>query len=95
MKILFIAMASSVHTIKWVNYFRDIGTEIMLASFYPSDEIEGIDFRYIPCRNKNMAVFKVSQVKKLIKQFKPDIVHAHFATSCGLVAALTGSDQTV
>ena len=88
MKIMFIAMASSVHTIKWVNYFRDIGAEIMLVSFYPSDEIKGVDFRYIPCRNKNMAVLKVPRVKKLLKEFQPDIVHAHHVSSCGLVGAL-------
>ncbi len=90
MKILFIAMASSAHTIKWVNYFRDTGYDIMLVSFYPSDEIKGLDFRHIPCWNKNFAIFKIAKVKRLIKQFKPDIIHAHFATSCGLVAALTG-----
>jgi glycosyltransferase involved in cell wall biosynthesis len=90
MKIMFIAMASSTHTIRWVEYFRDRGNEIMLVSFYPGDDIDGVVIRYLPCKNKNMAVMKLPQVKKLIKEFQPDILHAHYASSCGLVAALTG-----
>ena len=70
MKLLFIAMASSVHTIKWVNYFRDAGAEIMLISFYDSDQINGVDFRYLPCRNKNFALFQLPAVKRLIRQFE-------------------------
>jgi len=90
MKIMFIAMAGSTHTIRWVENFRDRGYKIMLVSFYPGDDMPGIDIKYFPCKNKNLALLKLPQVKKLIKEFRPDILHAHYATSCGLVAALTG-----
>ncbi|MCP4580338.1 MAG: glycosyltransferase family 4 protein [candidate division Zixibacteria bacterium] len=90
MRIMYIGMANSAHTRRWVENIRDRGNEIMLVSFYNSPDITGIDLRYIPCRNKNLAVLKTNQVKKLIGKFKPDILHAHYATSCGLVGALTG-----
>ena len=32
----------------------------------------------------------VGTLKKAIAQFKPDVVHAHYATSYGLIGALTG-----
>lgn len=88
MKIMYIAFANSSHTIKWVNYFRDIGNDIMLVSFYPARSIEGVKFRYIKCKNRYTTLLKVNQVKTLLKEFKPDILHAHHASSCGFLGAL-------
>ena len=89
MKIMYLAFANSVHTLKWVNYFKN-KYEIMLVSFYESPPIDNVKMKYIPVANKNMVVFKVSKVKRLIDEFKPDILHAHYASSCGITAALTG-----
>jgi len=89
MRIFYIAFAHSAHTLKWLNHFKK-QHELMLVSFYPGDEIKGVDFRYLPVRHKNLAIFWLNKVKKLIREFKPDILHAHYASSCGLVAALTG-----
>ena len=91
MRIFYIAFAHSIHTIKWVNYFKDLGHDIMLVSFYPTDKkIKGVDIRYIEIWNKNAALLKVFQVRKLIREFQPDILHAHYASSCGVVASMTG-----
>jgi glycosyltransferase involved in cell wall biosynthesis len=90
MKLMYIAFAHSTHTIKWVNYFKDLGHDIMLVSFYPTDkEIEGVDIRHIEIGNKNAALLRVFQVRKLIREFQPDILHAHYASSCGVVASMT------
>jgi len=90
MRLLYIAPASSIHTKKWINHFRDEGNDVCLVSFYPSDDYFGIDYHYLPCKNKNLAFMQIGKVKSIISQFNPDLIHAHFATSCGLVAALTG-----
>jgi glycosyltransferase involved in cell wall biosynthesis len=90
MKLLYIAFGYSSHTIKWVKYFRDNGHQVMLISFYPAAPIDGIDFRYIPCSNRYSVVLKVNRIKRLIAEFKPDILHAHYASSNGMVAALSG-----
>jgi L-malate glycosyltransferase len=89
-KIAYLAFGHSIHTIKWVKYFRDIGHDLMLISFYPCAPIEGVDVRSIHCPNRYSPLFKVSQVKRLLKELKPDILHAHYASSCGMVAAMTG-----
>lgn len=34
--------------------------------------------------------FKIGKVKKVLKGIRPDLLHAHYATSYGLVGALTG-----
>jgi glycosyltransferase involved in cell wall biosynthesis len=89
MKLIYIAFPKSSHTLKWVNHFKN-KHDIMLVSFYPADRIAGIDIRYLPVMNKNLTVMQLPGVKKLIAEFKPDIIHAHYATSCGLAAALSG-----
>ena len=88
MRLFYIAFAHSAHTLKWVNYFKK-QHELMLVSFYPGDNIEGVDFRYLPVRHKNLAVLRLNKVKRLIDDFRPDILHAHYASSCGLIAAFT------
>jgi len=90
MRLLFIAPASSIHTRRWVNYFRNLGNKICLVSFYPADGYEGVEFHNLECPNKNLTFMRFLRVKKIIDNFKPDLVHAHFATSSGLVAALAG-----
>jgi len=90
MRLLFVAFGQSIHTIKWVKHFADSGNKVMLASFYPTPQIENVEIRYIPCSNKNLAFLKTWKIKKLIREFSPDILHAHYASSCGLVGALTG-----
>lgn len=88
MRIIYIAFPKSSHTLKWINRFKRYH-DIMLITFYPPDQIDGVDIRYLPIMNKNLTVMRLADVKKLIAEFKPDILHAHYATSCGLVAALT------
>lgn len=90
MRLLFIAFGQSIHTIKWIKHFADSGNQVMLVSFYPTLPIENVDIRYMPCFNKNLAFLKTWKIKKLIREFSPDILHAHYASSCGLVGALTG-----
>ena len=90
MRLMLIAMGGSNHTVKWATSLRDRGHDIMLATFYPPNEIEGVDIRYLACRNRLSMLFKVRQVRDLAEQFQPDIVHAHYASSCGFVAARVG-----
>ena len=90
MKIAFVAMASSNHTAKWVEYFRDQGNDVILISFYPGPEIDRVRTINIKTRGRFGMILKVGYVKKLLREFRPDILHAHYASSCGIVAALTG-----
>jgi L-malate glycosyltransferase len=89
-RIFFIAFGQSIHTIKWVKHFADSGNQVMLVTFYQPQPIANADIRYIDSSNRNLVFLKTKKVNKLLSEFHPDIVHAHYASSCGLVAALTG-----
>lgn len=90
MRLLYVAFGKSIHTVKWAKYFAASQHRVMLASFYPAQPIDNVEIKYIPCANKNLVFLKTGAIKKIIHEFKPDILHAHYASSCGLVAALTG-----
>lgn len=106
MKVLMVADARSVHTRRWAVSLYSRGIDIVLFSLYPSPddffETRGIPFYYydvftykrknsIPMAGRLLRHFQAVRVlKALIRKEKPDILHAHYATSFGLVAALAG-----
>ena len=94
-KICYLANAANYHTKKWCNYFAKKGYEIIVISLNPG-EIEGIkvysfDEKNLRTRStisKISYLFKTKEIKKVLKKEKPDIVHAHYASSYGLLAAI-------
>ena len=106
MKVLMVADARSVHTRRWAVSLYSRGIDIVLFSLYPSPddffEARGIPFYYydvftykrknsIPVAGRLLRHFQAVRVlKALIRKEQPDILHAHYATSFGLVAALAG-----
>lgn len=99
-KIVMLSDASNVHTHKWAKYFRDNKFEIHIISMLPA-KIEDVEIHLLKSKaysnrknnmqyNKVAVIFQVMpQIKKLLKQIKPDILHAHFASSYGFFAALS------
>lgn len=102
MKLLLLSDTYSEHTEKWALGLADNGFKIGIFSFnkasYAWYEHPNITIFFEPDKKINaesnltkLAYLKyVSILKKIIKQFKPDILHAHYATSYGLVGALSG-----
>lgn len=104
MKILILSDSNSIHTIKWVKALINSGIKIKLFSFFSpeADYFNHNQENMISCLNLDQAlrlnnnIFSklvylkaIKKVKKLITEFKPDILHAHYASSYGLVGALT------
>ena len=106
MRILLLSDLNSVHTIKWARSLAENGLEICIFglskvhhSFYENHKniqlcALGVD-NSITGNSKTTAaklryLMAIPQVKELIRQFKPDIIHAHYATSYGLIGALCG-----
>lgn len=101
-RILFLADVNSAHTHKWVVSLAGKGFSIGIFSLsIPesdwwkrknisvfSDEIKKETFSSSSI-SKISYLKVVSKVKKIIKEFKPDILHAHYATSYGLIGART------
>lgn len=106
MKLLLLADAGSTHTIKWVNSLiaRDVEIIIFsLSKFNQSDYVKSSLLTIYATdisssRNINdRGIFKKSiyikalpRIKKIIKKHKPDILHAHYASSYGTLGALSG-----
>ncbi len=102
MKILLLSDSSSVHTEKWALGLANQGFQVGLFSFnkanYEWYNHQNITVYFEPEHKIDSESFitKVAYIKyvtilkKIIKQFKPDILHAHYATSYGLIGALTG-----
>jgi len=101
MKILLLSDTYSEHTEKWALGLADKGHEIGLFSFnkasYDWHNHKNITVFFEPPQkiNAESTLTKLSYLKyvsilrKIIKHFQPDILHAHYATSYGLVGALS------
>lgn len=100
MRILLLSDTYSEHTEKWALGLAANGIEVGLFSFnkasYPwYQDKKNITVLFEP-ENKldtsgKLSYLKfVTPLKKALAQFKPDLLHAHYATSYGLIGALSG-----
>lgn len=106
MKILLLSDAYSIHTIKWAKSLSKKGIEIAIFSLNynenegnPYQHNNNIKIYYCADKNakkRSSGFAKISylkalpRLKQVIKEFKPNIVHAHYASSYGLLGALSG-----
>lgn len=97
MRICFLSNAQNYHTIKWATWFSRHGHEVAVISFIDA-EIPGVAVYPIGSKadpdgndiNKIDYLIHGKQIKKIINDFKPDIINVHYATSYGTAMALTG-----
>lgn len=102
-KVLLLSDTYSEHTEKWALGLASSGVEVGIFSFnkasYPwYKDRQNITVLYEPedrlvagsDSGKLSYLRHVKTLKKAIRQFKPDILHAHYATSYGLIGALSG-----
>jgi len=98
MKICYIADSASIHVIEWLKYFAQLGYLVTVIS--DSDAIiEGIrtyhigdclDNYHIPLITALRQIRrKAKKIRQLLKVIQPDLIHAHYATNNGFLAALT------
>lgn len=100
MRIFILADANSIHTKRWVLSLAKQKVDIFLFSFYKnSDDYYSslLNVHVYGCLDKSnnsisgkiKYLFYRSTLRKKIKEFNPDILHAHYATSYGLLGALS------
>ena len=97
MKICYLADINSVHTHKWLNYFVHKGYDIHVISL-GKGEYEGVTVHSLDVQDNVMKktsdkskleyLKKIKRVKSLIKKINPDVLHAHYASSYGLLGAI-------
>ena len=100
-KLLILADIDSTHTEKWVCALLDIGYQIHLFSLRKSkkkwhEDLPNVQFSFQEKNTSTSLLSKLNyfkaipQVKAIIKSFNPDFLHAHYASSYGLIGALSG-----
>ncbi len=104
MKILLLSDVNSAHTRKWASGLASAELKIGIFSLSKpeSDWFTHSGIKVFGSHKLSKAVFtgslfgklqylkSIRSLKKVIKEFKPDIVHAHYASSYGLLGAMTG-----
>lgn len=90
MKVALLSGASSIHTIRWANGLSTAGLYLhVITQQLPCDPVnEDVVLHQFP-NSGILGYFRmVPAVRKLLKQIKPDIVHAHYASGYGTTARL-------
>src|SRR6187397_2241471 len=90
-RLLYLADATNVHTQRWVRHFAERGYELTVCSF-DGTCCEGAHVLNLATRFKLPLklhhVTHAPEVKQIVASLKPDILHAHYASSYGLLGAL-------
>lgn len=87
-----LANAASPHTQKWAIELSRRGWSVELISFLPA-HIPGVTVHSVPkvLGGKIDFIFKSRWVERKIREIKPDLIHAHYATSFGFWGAISGA----
>jgi glycosyltransferase involved in cell wall biosynthesis len=87
MRLLFIADGRSIHTQRWVEYFAGRGHEVHLITYDPMERVmPGVKEYVLTSRWKNLYLAFIPRhlaIKKIVRQVKPDLIHAHFIAKYG------------
>lgn len=95
MRILLLAPANSIHTVRWANAFSERGHEVFLTSL--SDHHADLDklsakvtVNYLSRGGAKGYYLSAGELKKYFKTIKPDVVNAHYASGYGTLARIAG-----
>lgn len=107
MRIAFVAFHGSVHTRRWVAFFADRGHDVHVvtcgggrerdldADGRPIAASYGIHDLGKPRFGKLGYLLKLWKARRVVRALNPDVVHAHYVTSYGLLALATGVQPLV
>ena len=107
MTLLLLTNLASPHSIKWVRGLSGLGHRVVALSLSPYDPAVyadladfhprtlGLDDRLVKTASGRLAKWRyfrsVPLIRQLIRQYRPDLVHAHRATSYGLLGVMAGA----
>lgn len=105
MKVLLLADANSPHTVRWVKSLIAANVQVEIFTFYKIkfnlydaiNTLSTYSMNLDPIKQMKRDGFSklvylkaINKVKNIVKKTKPDIIHAHYASSYGLIGALVG-----
>ncbi|MFM2285786.1 MAG: hypothetical protein RLZZ543_1283, partial [Bacteroidota bacterium] len=98
MKIVLLGENGSVHIQKWIRALADSGKlELHVISFERGATFENVHYHFLQriTSTKLDYVLNIGRVRQFIRSIRPDIVHAHYATSYGYMAACSKSTPLI
>lgn len=97
MRVVYLADAPYVHTRRWVEHFVARGCEAHVISFRPA-EIPGATVHYVDGfepLGKARYIVHARRVAALVRELRPDLLHALHLTSYGFLAGLSGWQPSI
>lgn len=90
-KIVYLANASNIHTKRWATHFSH-SYSITILSFEDAqiDNVKVIKLHSPLFNGLLRYLWVIAQVKKMLAEVNPKIVHAHYAGGYGMLASLSG-----
>ncbi len=92
MKLCYIAPAENIHTYRWLQAFVARGHEVHLVTL-PNEtgNIPGVHLHPLPAGQPKLRFpIWTLTLRRILHQLQPDILHAHYLTRYGWLAAATG-----
>lgn len=92
LKVLLLADAAAFHTERFALQLSALGCDVLTASL----ERGAMEHHRLIGRGPVKSLHYISvvpQLRRLIRQFRPDIINPHFASGYGFIAALAGRGQ--
>jgi len=92
-KVLYLAAGNSIHTTRWASAIAERGWDVHLATLHdPQPELSKSVIVHRGAARPRLGYFTGARwARRLWKELKPDLVHAHYASGYGLMGALTGA----
>jgi glycosyltransferase involved in cell wall biosynthesis len=94
MRIVFVAWQGSEHTRRWASFFAARGHDVHVVTCGDGGPAESSTYALHDLRPPRFGklgyLFKIPRARRLIRSLGPDVVHAHHATSYGLLATAAG-----
>ena len=101
MRICYISTGNFSHIGPYLDYFMEAGHDVHFVCLSPSPQRAvttynlGIGNTYSQTQGKWKYPVSILRARKLIRKIEPDIIHAHYATSGGLAALVSGFHPAV
>ena len=95
MRLCVISNPNSIHTHRWVDYFVGRGHEVTLIGDLPLRRAApvGVDYVDLPGRQRGGKMRYAGwarSVRRIVRELRPDVLHAHYIASTGWLGAAAG-----
>ena len=98
-RVLYLANAKSIHTVRWVNAMADAEVDVHLISLEAPKQAFGPGVTlHLANRDRQFGYGYIANAvwcRNLVAKLKPALLHAHYASGYGTLAALCGFHPTI